>query len=181
MRALLFLAAMIAFLYLLGHAYDAETATGQRPPSHVQIGDGTLIRAIRHERIQTWRCQNAINRPRSPVSYAAERSSSVAFRKWVHDLWENRADFHCGLARQLSKPIQAIHAVFGAAGHDAVMVARCESHLDVNAANGQYLGLFQMGSWARATYGHGPTALEQARAAYRYFRVAGWAPWACKP
>ncbi len=36
------------------------------------------------------------------------------------------------------------------------------------SANGQYLGCFQMGDWARGEYGHGPTALDQAWAAFRY-------------
>ena len=62
-------------------------------------------------------------------------------------------------------------------------VARCESGLSLWAQNCQYLGLFQMGSHERAVYGHGPTALAQARAAHRYFVAAErtWGPWSCKP
>ena len=52
---------------------------------------------------------------------------------------------------------------------------------NTNARNGQYLGLFQMGAWARARFGHGQTARAQARAAYRYWRVSGWSGWECKP
>ena len=67
--------------------------------------------------------------------------------------------------------------------HRPFAVARCESGLSVNAANGQYLGLFQMGSYARSRYGHSGTAIGQARAAYAYFRDSGygWGPWACRP
>lgn len=52
-----------------------------------------------------------------------------------------------------------------------------------NAANGQYLGCFQMGTNERATYGHGPGFWAQARAALRYFIASGrdWSPWSCKP
>lgn len=51
------------------------------------------------------------------------------------------------------------------------------------ASNGQYLGLFQMGSHERATYGHGNNAWAQSAAAYRYFAASGfdWSPWSCKP
>ena len=62
-------------------------------------------------------------------------------------------------------------------------MARCESGLSVWARNGQYHGLFQMGSSERARFGHGPTPFAQAMAAYRYFVATGrdWSPWSCKP
>lgn len=65
----------------------------------------------------------------------------------------------------------------------ALRVSWCESRFDTRARNGQYRGIFQMGSWERRRFGHGPDAYSQARAAYRYFRVTGkdWSPWACKP
>lgn len=65
----------------------------------------------------------------------------------------------------------------------ALRVARCESGLSVYAHNGQYLGLFQMGSTARRLFGHGSSALEQAKAAHKYFVASGhgWGPWSCKP
>lgn len=88
-------------------------------------------------------------------------------------------------SRSLSSapPASTICAVFGAYCSEAIRVASCESHLDVNAANGQYLGLFQMGSFARARYGHGADALTQSRAAFAYFVDSGkdWSPWECKP
>ncbi len=78
-----------------------------------------------------------------------------------------------------------IRLVFGSYGEQAVRVAGCETGqtYSTTARNGQYLGLFQMGDYARSTYGHGWTALEQALAAYRYFVASGydWSPWECKP
>ena len=73
--------------------------------------------------------------------------------------------------------------MFGPYCGQALRVAYCESRFDVNARNGQYLGLFQMGSRERAIYGHGAGAWAQSRAALRYFRAAGysWRPWTCKP
>jgi hypothetical protein len=82
-----------------------------------------------------------------------------------------------------SKPVQAIRHVFGSYWRQALAVARCESGLSTGAQNGQYLGLFQMGSSERALYGHGSSAFAQARAAQRYFTASGrdWSPWQCKP
>jgi hypothetical protein len=86
-------------------------------------------------------------------------------------------------ALQKAPPPQAICHVFGHYCGQAIRVARCESHLDVNAQNGQYLGLFQMGSSERRRFGHGRTAYQQAKAAHRYFVLSGrdWSPWSCKP
>lgn len=76
-----------------------------------------------------------------------------------------------------------IRLVFGSWGGEAVSVAGCESTWNTRAENGQYKGLFQMGSHERATYGHGSTALIQSQSAHRYFVASGrdWSPWECKP
>jgi len=60
-------------------------------------------------------------------------------------------------------------------------VIACETGntYSTRARNGQYLGLFQMGAYARARYGHGPTPSRQARAAHAYYLDAGWSPWTC--
>ena len=87
------------------------------------------------------------------------------------------------MAANESSPYAAIVYWFGSAWPQALNVARCESGLSVYAQNGQYLGLFQMGTSERTLFGHGPSALAQARAAYRYFVRSGrdWSPWSCKP
>ncbi len=86
---------------------------------------------------------------------------------------------------QLRDPKRAICAVFGPYCHQALRVSSCETGgtFSVWATNGQYLGLFQMGNYARSTFGHGATPLAQARAAYRYFVASGrdWSPWTCQP
>lgn len=68
-------------------------------------------------------------------------------------------------------------------GDQAWVVSRCESHHYLWAVNGQYLGLFQMGSHERATYGYGNNPWDQARGAANYFYASGrdWSPWSCKP
>ena len=77
----------------------------------------------------------------------------------------------------------AIRYVFGPYAGQALRVAWCESRMSIWAHNGQYLGLFQMGSMARARYGHAWNAWAQAISAYRYFVDSGrdWSPWTCRP
>lgn len=87
-------------------------------------------------------------------------------------------------ARRLAgaPPRIAIRVVFGRYAAQALAVARCESRLATTARNGQYLGLFQMGSYERQLFGHGQTAHAQALAAHRYFVRSGrdWSPWSCR-
>jgi hypothetical protein len=64
-------------------------------------------------------------------------------------------------------------------GSQALRVAYCESKYDREAANGQYLGVMQMGSDERRRFGHGPDPWSQARAAHRYYLLSGWWPWEC--
>jgi hypothetical protein len=79
-------------------------------------------------------------------------------------------------------PRKAICAVFGSHCSQALNVAWCESRFQTNARNGQYLGLFQMGSSERRLFGHGSTAHEQSVAAHKYFVLSGrdWSPWGCR-
>jgi hypothetical protein len=80
-------------------------------------------------------------------------------------------------------PKVAICRVFGRYCGQALKVSWCESRHSTSAQNGQYLGLFQMGSSERRLFGHGQTAHRQALAAHKYFVVSGrdWSPWSCKP
>jgi hypothetical protein len=88
-----------------------------------------------------------------------------------------------GAKSQPSQAEQAIRYVFGPYASQALRVAWCESRFSIYATNGQYLGLFQMGNYARARYGHAWNAWAQAVSAYRYFVDSGkdWSPWSCKP
>jgi hypothetical protein len=84
--------------------------------------------------------------------------------------------------RAAMPPRAAICEVFDSHCDEAVAVAWCESRLTTTAQNGQYLGLFQMGSYERSMFGHGATAHDQALAAHRYFVLSGrdWSPWSCR-
>lgn len=76
-----------------------------------------------------------------------------------------------------------ICGIFGPYCQQALRVSWCESRWQTTARNGQYLGLFQMGDYARARYGHGSDPWTQAEAAFRYFADSGfrWGPWSCRP
>lgn len=78
---------------------------------------------------------------------------------------------------------QIIRYVFGSHGEQAVRVADCETGHTFwwGAHNGQYRGIFQLGTRERAQYGDGHSTWEQAVAAYKLFLDRGWAPWDCSP
>jgi hypothetical protein len=95
-----------------------------------------------------------------------------------------RAKIHARDTRRLAKlpPRRAICSVFGSYCQEAIAVAWCESRLQTSAQNGQYLGIFQMGTNERNLFGHGASAHAQAQAAHRYFVLSGrdWSPWGCR-
>lgn len=66
------------------------TGTGGAKPRPVAIGDGSLIRAIVHARAATNDCRARAGLARFPVSYQAEASPSLAFRKWALRRWTTR-------------------------------------------------------------------------------------------
>ena len=116
---------------------------------------------------------------RSSLAYAKKRVSQLT--KTVAAL---RAKAHARTARKLAAlpPRAAICTVFGSYCQEALAIAWCESRHSTSAQNGQYLGLFQMGSYERQLFGHGQSARDQAVAAHRYFVRSGrdWSPWACR-
>ncbi len=136
-------------------------------------------------RSATWSWQDKLLVARTKTAYAERRINSCGYLKWQGHLWAGRADHVYRQYAELKQPAKAICYVFGVYCQQALAVASCESGhaYSINAHNGQYLGMFQMGSSERATYGHGDTPLEQALAAHRYFIDSGkdWSPWSCKP
>ena len=119
----------------------------------------------------------------------AQAKTSLAYaKKRVRQLTKTvarlRANVRARTNRKLASlpPRAAICSVFRSYCQEALAVAWCESHLSITAQNGQYLGLFQMGSYERRLFGHGSTARDQAVAAHRYFVRSGrdWSPWSCR-
>jgi hypothetical protein len=85
------------------------------------------------------------------------------------------------LPREYPRFNRALHIHFGRSWREAAIVSWKEGTWHHWATNGQYLGTFQMGRGEREEYGHGNTLAAQVAAAARYWRVAGWSPWECKP
>jgi hypothetical protein len=144
-----------------------------------------LRRAIVERRAAAWRHQDALERPHTATARRARASTSCAYLRWVRGLWALRADALWERWSLLQRDVvAAIRFVFGPrdAG-DAIAVSWCEGRHNTRAANGQFLGTFQMGEDERRRYGHGSTALDQVRAAHRYFVATGrtWGPWQCRP
>ncbi len=71
------------------------------------------------------------------------------------------------------------HYFTGSLCSTAMKIVNCETGGTYTpwSANGQHLGIFQMGSHERATYGHGNNVWAQSKAAYAYFKDAGFGPW----
>ena len=95
-----------------------------------------------------------------------------------------RAKMRARDARRLAAlpPRAAICSVFGSALRGGRRGRLVRVAASTTAQNGQYLGLFQMGSYERRLFGHGASAHEQAVAAHRYFVRSGrdWSPWSCR-
>ena len=74
---------------------------------------------------------------------------------------------------------RAVCYYFGTNCPTAMQIVKCETGGTYVpwASNGQYHGIFQMGSHERATYGDGNNVWAQAKAAHKYFMDAGFGPW----
>lgn len=169
----------------------AATPRPDVPPANVRIGEAAVypssaldwqLKRLGRMQERTRACERALGSPITPSSTLPVRG--VAYARWLVARWQGRAEATCRLARRLGRPVPAIIAVWGTAEAPAALaVSRCESGYRTEATNGQYLGLFQMGAYARSRFGHGSSALAQALAAHAYYVSSGrdWSPWSCKP
>lgn len=179
----------------VGSAMVSEENSGQggtlavrmKQPSRCDRRRPTILSSVVDRRAATWRWQDLAETPRTKTAHRARHSRSCGYLRWVARLWAGRADHAYRFWRRLERdaPFAICHVFRGRYCREALSVTWCESKHDVTAGVGkhQYLGLFQMGSSERARYGHGWTAIEQVRAAYRYFVASGrdWSPWQCRP
>lgn len=153
-------------------------------PSDCRPARSEIRRRISERRSATWSWQDRLELSRTRSSHRERSAIGCSYLRWIRGLWAGRADEGWRLyAKVATDAVAAIDFVFGRYADQARKVAWCESRYSRHAQNGQYLGLFQMGSSERARFGHGETFLEQARAAYRYFVASGrdWSPWQCRP
>lgn len=183
MRTLFALTAVIVAATMMG---GTSTANAEK----VKYKCPGVIKGIHYYRQATWEWQDKLGLQRTRVAW--QKFQSCKFAHWTARRWMKRAHAHRAkylahvrfLRRLNSDPKAAICYVFGRYCGQALAVSGCETGgtYSLYAKNGQYLGIFQMGEHERATYGHGSTYLEQARAAYRYFVASGkdWSPWTCR-
>jgi hypothetical protein len=178
-RRLLTLALAVAALAVptaaLGNPHHA--ASGHRMDAyHAAIWQRhDLRRLVRQELRQAARTHRSVARPRH-VSWSLPRLRRA--RAWR---WRVLVHLRHLPTWRPPRPTSVVGAVcyFWHPCGPALRVFTCESGLSTTAANGQYLGLAQMGEYARGRYGHGRDAWTQARAAHAYYVAAGWGPWEC--
>jgi hypothetical protein len=172
---------VLTFLVVPGAASAGQTTETQES----KVTDrctGTKPYLI-EKRQATWGWQDSSYVQRTKSAHREILTRGCSYHKWIAHLWAVRADGAFRFYVSLREPKDAICHVFGSYCDEALEVADCESHLSEWAENGQYLGMFQMGSSERRIYGHSNEPLGQARAAYAYFVATGrdWSPWSCKP
>ena len=162
----------------LGKQLSRHLASMKKDTSVIRFFDNHrwLLTHPRFEKEATLRLEAARRSLAATKAQAAQARAELARR-------EREAERRRLTAELARSPEKAICHVFGTYCDQALRVARCESGYRTSAQNGQYLGIFQMGSNERRLFGHGESALDQARAAYRYFVRSGrdWSPWSCKP
>ncbi len=187
MKTLTALAVMLAFAFTLPAYAAHKTSSAQDALTQAKVQLKHHVATNRHV---AWRWQDKAGIERSETRLLERRASVPYLRTLVHMWWKRAHHAMKSYATVRYAPVHyggdassAICAVFGTYCSQALAVARCESGLSVYASNGQYLGLFQMGEYARARYGHSSDAGGQARSAFAYFRDSGysWGPWQCKP
>lgn len=166
---------MLTAILLISMVLAAHAAAGS-PAVPWRVKEIERTRALVHQ------CQDRLGVKRSPISRMVPQGTQ--YRAWVLALWKARLEAFCGLVQTAERSTEvAIRVVFGRYAGEALRVSSCESGWRTWAENGQYLGTFQMGNYARSLYGHGSDALTQAKAAHAYFVASGrdWSPWSCKP
>lgn len=139
--------------------------------------------AIRWHRARTWHWQRSAGVRPTTTHYAERSTTSLAFLKWINNLWQRRLTAARRQAARISSASvpALICRVFGSVCGAARSIAWTESRYRTWAKNGQYLGIFQMGSSERETYDTLPytTAYNQIVDAHNMYLARGFEPWYC--
>ncbi len=91
MRALAMLCVLCAFGGGVAASVVARADAADRVHASAAVGN-ELIAQIDHYRNVTWRWQKRMGVPTSRSAASAARSPDPAYRRWVLDLWKQRAD-----------------------------------------------------------------------------------------
>lgn len=173
------LTALAALAFALAIAPAAAAHLPHRAPAGASLEQRERVQ-LQNLRHAEYVCRRGARAHRRWACWAASsvvRANGQGWLRAAHARTLERLVYRLG-------PHDAIRATWPASEwSNAISVASCETGgtFSVYARNGQYLGLFQMGESERARFGHGWTAIEQARAAYAYWLVSGWSPWQCLP
>lgn len=156
-----------------------------------QANSAPILDRIHHSVHVTHHYQKLSGHKQTPYGWKADkRSCSARCRAGYLGYWQGRArharrvyESSPAYVCHTSSTANCINAVFGSYGSQANRVASCESGHSIYARNGQYLGMFQEGDFARSRYGFAWDAYVQSKSAYHYFVDAGrdWSPWTCQP
>lgn len=166
-------------------------SVGTAQASSLQVPHKPFNKMSRHGKIVFLKKQ--IRKDHSIIRFWHNHDQLRQVHRWIASKDTHWATVSLRIAKaNLQKLAQSVYNVTGSVPHlicqvfgkaecaNAVRVAYRESRFSINAVNGQYLGIFQMGSAERArfaTLGYS-TAYEQIVAAHNYFLVSGWSPWA---
>jgi hypothetical protein len=183
----------IALAALLLAAYQPHTSRGASidatravdPPAGALATTGSSVRLSARWSTRATRNTSTVgaSTPTLTPHTANPRAATASHGSGTRSPSHRRGTIAYCIARAEGRAQRAciIRVVFAPVGQSrkAVAVAWCESRLDPRARNGQYRGMFQMGSRERGRFGHGASPITQARAALRYYRISGWTPWSC--
>lgn len=91
MRRLLLCVACVAAVLAVGSA-DAPAEKAARPASpSLSPGSPYLLEAIARHRRETWHWQRLMGKTRTLASFDEDESRDPAYRRWVLELWKQRA------------------------------------------------------------------------------------------
>jgi hypothetical protein len=79
-------------LLIVAGAICIGLAASARPTSATASSTSVAqIEAIDEFRIETWRWESLMHKPRTPTLHSERRTSDAAYLRWVRDLWRRRA------------------------------------------------------------------------------------------
>jgi hypothetical protein len=198
---------MIKFILFIAAVFTAALIVGLKladaaRPHHTVAYCRYVAREAAAYRRADWAAQDGLQEPRTLAGYHAGRrinSCPRARQQLVN--WRTRFSRAHTLLLGLNQDIPAaiLHYFGPELGPGAIVVAHCESGTGLtraeipaalNASNGLYHGIFQMGdpgNWEVNTYGvwrgqvRYATVVDQVAAAARMQQARSWSVWACRP
>lgn len=182
---------LVLVVWIAWSAGNALPAT-QHSPRYCRY----VAKIASHYRIRTWEFQDGLQQAHMTAGYRrGHRITNCRVARQALENWRTRYQRREYLYHKLNNNVPlTIETIFVEDPNGALTVAGCETghtldsvSASLGAANGQFLGIFQLGNWERSafaiwrgTYRY-ETVIDQVMAAHRYFLSNGWQPWQCLP